>query len=282
MVVGAHRVAHDRDVERVGQPVAELLPGARRRRGSATPGPWPPAGSASSPPLIGKTKIVSGCVRVDDDREAERRRQPVGDGGPGRAVVVGAVDAAVVLQVQPLGAARVPGDLVDALAELGVLLALGQELGADAVVARLPGSLRRRWSGRRRRTRARRSPTAGPSGCGSTVWNAWPPKPAPQSGRCGWSQSARSSANVSPRSVDLQTAPGSVPAYTTPSSRPAPAARPARPWRRCPRGSGSRRSGSPARSRRGRRSARPAGRASSTRRRRAAAGVSPRVSTRQE
>ena len=41
----------------------------------------------------------------------------------------------------------------------------------------------------------------GSVGCGSTVWKAWPPKPAFHCGRCGWSHSACSSANVSPPSV---------------------------------------------------------------------------------
>ena len=55
-------------------------------------------------------------------------------------------------------------------------------------------------------------------GCGSTVWNAWPPYPSFHSVRWGWSHRPRTSSNVSPRSVDLNTAPGSVPAHTTPSS----------------------------------------------------------------
>ena len=79
-------------------------------------------------------------MRVHDDREAEVGREAVGDGGPRAALVVGAVDAAVVLQEQPLGSRGVPGDLVHALAELGVLLALGQELRADPLVARRPGA----------------------------------------------------------------------------------------------------------------------------------------------
>src|SRR5215207_2822752 len=44
----------------------------------------------------------------------------------------------MVLEVQPLGARRVPGDLVHALPELGILLALWQELRPDALVARRP------------------------------------------------------------------------------------------------------------------------------------------------
>ena len=52
------------------------------------------------------------------------------------------------------------------------------------------------------------------------MWNACPPKPAPQSGRWGWFHSASSSAKCSPPSVERHTAPGSVPAHTTPSSAP--------------------------------------------------------------
>jgi hypothetical protein len=73
---------------------------------------------------------------VGHHREAEVAGQPVGDRGPGAAVVVGAVDAVVVLRVQPLGVAGVPGDLVHALAELRPLV--GHEVGADAGVARRP------------------------------------------------------------------------------------------------------------------------------------------------
>ena len=61
-------------------------------------------------------------------------------------------------------------------------------------------------------------------GCGSSVWKACPPNPAPHCGRCGWSHSARSSAKVSPPSVERNTAPGSVPAHTRPGSQPAASA----------------------------------------------------------
>ena len=84
----------------------------------------------------------------------------------------------------------------------------------------VPGRARRRRSGRRRRCEIATVTDRGSVGCGRIVWKAWPPNPAPHSARCGWSHSARSSANVSPRSVERQTAPGSVPAYTTPSSLP--------------------------------------------------------------
>src|SRR5439155_8107027 len=65
-----------------------------------------------------------GVVRVDDDREAEVGRQPLGDRAPGLAVVVAAQDAdawprsagsapfaptAVVLHIKPAGRVLVPG-----------------------------------------------------------------------------------------------------------------------------------------------------------------------------
>src|SRR4051794_20529942 len=59
---------------------------------------------------------------------------------------------------------------------------------------------------------------SGSVGCGSTVWIAWPPKPAPHWGRCGWSHNERTSSNVSPRSVERHSAAGWLPAYTTSGS----------------------------------------------------------------
>ena len=58
---------------------------------------------------------------------------------PGVAGVVGAVDAAVVLQVEPVGLAGMAGDLVHALAELGVVPVARHELRLDALVGGLPG-----------------------------------------------------------------------------------------------------------------------------------------------
>ena len=79
------------------------------------------------------------------------------------------------------------------------------------------------------------------------MWKAWPPKPAPHSGRCGWSQSARSSAKVSPPSVGAEDrARLGAGVHDAGLGARAPAARPARPWRRCPRGTGPRRRASPA------------------------------------
>src|SRR5260370_26727926 len=89
---------------------------------------------------------------MDDDRETEVGRQPLGDRAPGFAVVVAAEDAdarprpagsapfgpaAVVLHIEPAGRVLVAGDLVHALAELG--LGIGREAGAAAFVSRLEG-----------------------------------------------------------------------------------------------------------------------------------------------
>src|SRR5439155_18638458 len=91
-------------------------------------------------------------MRMHDDREAEVRRQPLGDRAPCFAVVIAAEDAdarprpagsapfapaAVVLHVEPAGRLLVASDLVHALAELGI--GIGREAGADAFVARLEG-----------------------------------------------------------------------------------------------------------------------------------------------
>ena len=196
---------------------------------------------------------------------------------PGLAVVVGAVDAAVVLQEEPLGSRRVPGRPCARTGRTrGTAAPSGQELRPDALVARLPRRAAVGRSGRRRRWRSRASTDVrvgrGAAGsCGRPGRRSRRPTP----GGAGGPRAPRSSANVSPRSVDRQTAPGSVPAYTTPSRRRRARAAAARPAPRVASGvlgeADRRRWASPPRSRRGRRSARPAGRASSTRRPRAAA-----------
>src|SRR5262249_53988130 len=91
-----------------------------------------------------------GIVRVDHDREAEVRRQTLGDGAPGAAGVVGArhadvgapaagavpfTPAAVVLHVEPAWRVGMAGDLVNALAEFGIRV--GREAGPHAVVGSL-------------------------------------------------------------------------------------------------------------------------------------------------
>ncbi len=77
--------------------------------------------------------------RVDHDREAEVRGEVVADRHPGVRAVVGPVDTSVVLGEEAVGVLGVPADLVDALAELGVLLPLGHEVGDDAAVGGSPG-----------------------------------------------------------------------------------------------------------------------------------------------
>ena len=172
-------------------------------------------------------------VRVDDDREAEvaraaRRAMYV----QVAALVVGAVDAAVVLQVEPLGRGGVPGHLVHALAELGVLLALGQELRPDALVARRPTSRRRRWSGRRRRSRSRRSPTSGRSGAAGSCGRPGRRSRRPTRAGAGGPRAPRSSAKVSPPSVGApDRARARCRRRRRRPRRRAPAARPARPSR---------------------------------------------------
>ncbi len=69
-------------------------------------------------------------------REAERRRQPLADVRPVRPRVVAAVHTPVVLKIEPVGVGRVPGDLVHALAELGV--GIRQEDRRDTGVGRRP------------------------------------------------------------------------------------------------------------------------------------------------
>ncbi len=77
---------------------------------------------------------------VGTHREAELGWQPLGDLLPLAAAVGRSVDAAVVLLVQVLTAVRGHDELVHALPEVGVLLALRHEPGAHAGIARLPRS----------------------------------------------------------------------------------------------------------------------------------------------
>ena len=71
-------------------------------------------------------------------REAEGRRQAGFDALPVVASVVAAVHAAMVLLVEPVRDSRRHHQAVHALAELRIVLALGQEIGPRAAVARLP------------------------------------------------------------------------------------------------------------------------------------------------
>jgi len=69
-------------------------------------------------------------------REAEVGGQPLGDGSPGRTVVVAAVHAEVVLQEESLGHERIACDLVHALTELGERI--GHEPSTHSGVRRRP------------------------------------------------------------------------------------------------------------------------------------------------
>src|SRR5918993_3700792 len=127
-----------------GQPGVPLRqPGGQRLPGAAgVPGPVDPGlavGRAAE--LVGVQRDDPGGVgvgRVGDHGEAEVARHPVGHVLPVVAPVVAAVQAPVVLEVQAVRTPTGRGDLVDALAELGVLV--GQEDGPDAVVAGLPAA----------------------------------------------------------------------------------------------------------------------------------------------
>ena len=283
VVVGAQGVAHDGGVVAVGQdPLAQRLPG-RAGVGGAVDPRLPVDGPAGLG--AGDREVVRRvrAVRVGHHGEAELGRQPRGDVLPGRAAVVGAVDAAVVLQVEPLGVGGVAGDLVHALAELRVVALAGEELRLHPGVRRLPrraavlGDVHPARGQRREHARgvggvragscgrpARRSPRSTPGGAGGPRGRgrARTSRPGPPSGR-------PRPARCPPRRRRRRRRPRCRAAAATPG----PASR------RCPRGSGRRRWASRPTSRRGRRSATPAGRASSTRRRRAGAACSPRVST---
>ena len=137
--VDAHRVAHHRDEVLVGQrAVPERSPVVAAVGGAPHAGVTVdrPAGTGVDD-REGEDGL--GVVGVDHDREAELRGESGRDVLPGVAPVVGAVDTAVVLQVQPVGARRVAGHLVHALAELGVAPVARHELRLHAGVGRVPG-----------------------------------------------------------------------------------------------------------------------------------------------
>ena len=160
-----------------------------------------------------------GIGRVERDGEAEVRRQPGGDVDPGLARVVGAVDAAVKLHEQALGARGRALDVVHAEVDRGRARLLGQVVGDDPLVAvaprraavvgqpdRRPRRSRAR-GGRGRRARARSSaPTGRPSRASSAA-------------RVGCSKSARLSSHVSPPSRLSKRTPGSPPAHRRASRR---------------------------------------------------------------
>src|SRR4051794_29254699 len=68
------------------------------------------------------------------------------------------------------------------------------------------------------------STDAGSVGCGTIVWIAWPPNPAPQCSRCGCSHKPLTSSYVRPPSTERNSAEGCVPAYTRSGSLAGPGA----------------------------------------------------------
>src|SRR5207248_10431240 len=138
-LVDVHRVAqYGEEGLLLGESVRQLLPGYAAVLAAPDRGRSARAGARHR--LERKHVDRVGIVRVHKDRKAEIRRQPLGDGAPGAAVVVAAHhadaraigEAAVVLQVEPAGRILGAGDLVHALAPLRKRL--GSEADADALV----------------------------------------------------------------------------------------------------------------------------------------------------
>ena len=153
------------------------------------------------------------------------------------AVVVGAVDAVVVLQVEPLGVAGVAGDLVHALAELRERV--GQEVRLDAGVARRARTRRRRWCGRPRRWTSRPAPAAGRSGAAGSCGSPGRRSRRPTRAGAGDPTGRGPARSVTPPSVGAeQRGRLRCPPRPRRARRPgrARAARPARAPRRCPPG----------------------------------------------
>src|SRR5829696_4743841 len=121
----------------LGQPGGQRLPGVAGVAGPIDAGLT--VGGAAA--LVGVERDDPGSVGVagvGDHGEAEVARDPVGKAMPVVAAVIAAVQAPVVLEVEAVGPPAGRGDLVDALAELRVLV--GQEHGPDTVVAGLPAA----------------------------------------------------------------------------------------------------------------------------------------------
>ncbi len=115
----------------------------------------------------------------------------------------------MVLEVEPVRIGRVPGDLVDALAELRIRIGRktaetplfdGAQLAPPSLVRKTPAVDTATVTASRSR------------GSVSTVCSPSPPPPGTQRDRVGCSQSGRTSSNDSPRSSDRNSAAGSVPA----------------------------------------------------------------------
>src|SRR5579875_1213843 len=138
--VDGHRVAQDVHVAvRLGQTLGECLPVVA-------------AGPRAVDAQAAARRVVLGVARdghdedgvrlvgVDGDREAEVARQVAAHLAPGAATVVAAQHVPVLLHEEHVGPVRVGGDAVDAVAHLR--RGVGEHLGAQAAVRRLPGRAR--------------------------------------------------------------------------------------------------------------------------------------------
>ena len=127
--------------------------------------------------------------------KAEGRGQARLDALPPPAAILAAVHAAMVLLVEPVGHAGRHGQMVHALAGLGVALLLGQVVAAGAAVAGLPGQRRRRRCGTRRRSRSRPRAAPGRRGgspaSGGSAHRRPAAIPAVRDGRAGPRRGAR-------------------------------------------------------------------------------------------
>src|SRR5207248_5515302 len=137
VVVEGHALAHDREPRRLGEAVLLQLPARPAVTGAVDAEPAV-AGDAVLGALLWDDPGDVRVGRVERDREAEPARQAVPlEPLPRVAVVVGAVDAAMVLLPQPAGTARVGEQLVHALAHVRERV-VREEVGGDALVDRRP------------------------------------------------------------------------------------------------------------------------------------------------
>ncbi len=160
-----------------GRPLRSSRPAAprsRRRRVERHTRARRRSGSGRRPRRAGRRRPCRGRAGATTIGKPKSRGQPLGDRLPGAALVVGAVDAAVVLERRAgRGREGCAGDLVHALAERGVLLR--PPAGSSARMPWLrgrPGVAAVGTCGRRRRSRWPRSGTRGRWGAAARVWNA--------------------------------------------------------------------------------------------------------------
>ena len=138
--VGRHRLAQHGEV------------GVPLRQAVAQVPPAPPGVPGAPDRGAGLGRVAAGRIAVERQEEqrvrvagmggggkAEARGQALLDARPAAAAILASVHAAMVLLVEPVGHARRHGQVVHALAGLGVALLLGQEVAARAAVAGLPG-----------------------------------------------------------------------------------------------------------------------------------------------